>query len=95
MTIVCAQCGDEVPANRYGSTSTLCAQCIEERSEVYRRERPDDDLDPEPEDGQATQGKRPDQVEFSAAVFIGAALLGFVVVGVAIGIALAQATVHP
>lgn len=85
----CSYCGRPV------GRGTLCDECIEAWKEDYRDNRPADDLDPEPNAEQATQGKRRDQVEFSAAVFIGAALLGFVVVGVAIGIALAQATVHP
>lgn len=88
----CCVCGRPVPRG------TACEDCLEglredhrEALAEYRRNRPDDDLDvTDPDD--ATQGKRPDQVEFSAAVCMVAALIGSFVVGISLGIAIASIT---
>lgn len=75
---LCNQCGDPVPANRYGHTSTLCAQCVEEYDDYYRNE-PEDDLAP-------AQGKRDDQLCYSGGVLIvGVVLLALLLAGLSIG----------
>lgn len=85
----CAHCAAPI------SRGTLCLDCtrqhIESMADQYRADVPVDDMDlPDPDEG--TQGKRGDQVEFSSAVFIACALIGFLVVGISIGCAIATAT---